>query len=65
MALDNNIVSGIIKTTHAHNLHVKMLDFVPFTFVQFVRERKGCKLFTRKFAQKNFKKSPRLYNICN
>ena len=39
MALDNNIVSGIIKTTHAHHLLVKMLDFVPFTFVQFEHER--------------------------
>ena len=39
MALDNNIVSGIIKTTHAHNLLLKMLDFVPFTFALFVRER--------------------------
>ena len=27
----SNPVSRIIKITHAHNLHVKMLDFVPFT----------------------------------
>ena len=25
----SNPVSRIIKITHAHNLHVKMLDFVP------------------------------------
>ena len=24
-------VSQLIKITHAHNLHVKVLDFVPFT----------------------------------
>ena len=27
----SNLVSRIIKITHAHNLHVKVLDFVPFT----------------------------------
>ena len=27
----SNLVSRIIKITHAHNLHVKMLDFVSFT----------------------------------
>ena len=27
----SNPVNKIIKMTHAHNLHVKMLDFVPFT----------------------------------
>ena len=26
-----NPVKRILKITHAHNLHVKMLDFVPFT----------------------------------
>ena len=26
-----NPVNRIIKITHAHNLQVKMLDFVPFT----------------------------------
>ena len=26
-----NPVSRIVKITHAHNLHVKMLDFGPFT----------------------------------
>ena len=27
----SNLVSRIIKITHAHNLHVKLLDFVPST----------------------------------
>ena len=27
----SNPVDRIIKITHAHNLHVKMLDFGPFT----------------------------------
>ena len=27
----SNPVNRIIKITHAHNLHVKMLDFGPFT----------------------------------
>ena len=27
----SNLVNRIIKITHAHNLHVKMLDFGPFT----------------------------------
>ena len=27
----SNPVNRITKITHAHNLHVKMLDFVPFT----------------------------------
>ena len=27
----SNSISRIIKITHAHNLHVKVLDFVPFT----------------------------------
>ena len=27
----SNPVNRIIKITHAHNLHVKVLDFVPFT----------------------------------
>ena len=28
---DRNLVNRIIKITHAHNLHLKMLDFGPFT----------------------------------
>ena len=28
---DRNLVNRIIKITHAHNLHVKMLVFGPFT----------------------------------
>ena len=28
---DRNLVNRIIKITHAHNLHVKMLDFGPVT----------------------------------
>ena len=36
------------KITHAHNLHVKVLDFDLFTIRRYVKERK---LFTRKFAQ--------------
>ena len=39
----SNPASRIIKITHAHNLYVKMLDFVPFTVRTY--------LFTRKFAQ--------------
>ena len=27
----SNLVSRIIKITHAHNMHVKVLDFVHFT----------------------------------
>ena len=27
----SNPVNRILKITHAHNLHVKMMDFVPFT----------------------------------
>ena len=27
----SNLVNKIVKITHAHNLHVKMLDFAPFT----------------------------------
>ena len=27
----SNLVNKITKITHAHNLHVKMLDFDPFT----------------------------------
>ena len=27
----SNLVNRIIKITHAHDLHVKMLDFAPFT----------------------------------
>ena len=29
--LHSNPVSGVIKITHAHNLHVKVLDFDSFT----------------------------------
>ena len=28
---DRNLVNKITKITHAHNLHVKMLDFGPFS----------------------------------
>ena len=44
----SNPLSRIIKITHAHNLHVKMSDFFPFTIYLYVIERK---LFTRKFAE--------------
>ena len=40
-------VNRIIKITHAHNLHVKMLVFDPLQFVR----RKTRKLFTTKFSQ--------------
>ena len=42
-----NRVNRIIKITHAHNLHVKMLVFGPFT----IRTLKKRKLFTTKFSQ--------------
>ena len=29
--LDRNLVNRITKISHAHNLHVKMLNFGPFT----------------------------------
>ena len=44
---DRNLVNRIIKITHAHNLHEKMLDFGPFT----IRTLKKRKLFIRKFVQ--------------
>ena len=28
---DRNLENRVIKITHAHNLHVKMMDFGPFT----------------------------------
>ena len=43
----SNRVNRIIKITHAHNLHVKMLVFGPFT----IRTLKKGKLFTTKFSQ--------------
>ena len=43
----SNRVNRIIKITHAHNLHVKMLVFDPFT----IRALKKRKLFTTKFSQ--------------
>ena len=53
----SNRVNRIIKITHAHNLHVKMLDFGPFTLRKL--KNANCSL-------ENFKKSPRLhYKICN
>ena len=52
----SNPINRIIKISYAHKLHV-MLDFGPF-----VHEK--CKLFTRKFSQNDFTKSPPLYNIC-
>ena len=39
-----NRVNRIIKITHAHNLHVRMLDFDPFT----IRTLKKRKLSTKK-----------------
>ena len=44
----SNRVNRIMKTTHAHNLHVKMLVFL--ALLQFVRKKKR-KLFTIKFSQ--------------
>ena len=44
----SNRVNRIIKITHAHNLHVKMLVFDPFT----IRALKKRKLFTTKFSQR-------------
>ena len=47
----SNRVNRIMKITHAHNLHLKMLDFGPFT----IRALKKRKLFTRKFFQTIFR----------
>ena len=41
----SNLVTRIMKITHAHGLRVKTLDFASFT----IREIKKRKLFTRKF----------------
>ena len=43
----SKLVNRIIKVTHAHNLHVKMLVFRPFT----IRTLKKGKFFTTKFCQ--------------
>ena len=50
----SNLVNRIIKITHTHILHVKMLDFAPFTLV-YVKERI---LFTTLLYSNNFNKSP-------
>ena len=49
----SNLVNRIIKITHAHNLHVKMLVF---GLLQFVRKKKG-KLSHYKIFSSGFKKS--------
>ena len=60
----SNLVNRIIKITHAHNLHVKMLIFGPFTIRK--RQLKRGKLFNYKIFSNDFKKSPRLYCVsCN
>ena len=43
----SNLVNRIIKITHAHNLHVKMLVLA---LLQFVR-KKEANCFTTKFSQ--------------
>ena len=43
----SKLANRIIKITHAHNLHVKMLVFRPFT----IRTLKKRKLFTTKVSQ--------------
>ena len=55
----SNPVNRIIKITHAHNLHVKMLDFVLLQFVP-----KTTQIVRKKVSSNGFKKSPRLYNTC-
>ena len=43
----SNSIDRIIKITHAHNLHMKVLDFVPFTIraEYFSREKLSKKVF--------------------
>ena len=58
----NKLVNRIIKITLAHNLHVKMLVFGPFT----IRTLKKTQIVYYKIFSSDFKKSPRpYYNICN
>ena len=40
----SNRVNRIIKITHAHNLHVKMLDFGPFTMIRMQKKKANCSL---------------------
>ena len=56
----SNSVNKIIKITHAHNLHVKVLDFILLQFVRTITQ-----IVYYKICSNDFKKSPRLYNICN
>ena len=44
----SNLANRIIKITHAHNLHVKMLESA---LLQFVCEKKKANCFTTKFSQ--------------
>ena len=52
----SNPLSRVLKITHAHNLHVKMLDFVPFT----VGTQRNANCWLEKLLIR-FKESPRLY----
>ena len=56
----SNLVNRIIKITHAHNLHVKMLDFVPFKICM----RKNAYCLPDYFAQTMLTISS-FSNICN
>ena len=49
----SNLVNGIIKITHTHNLHVKMLDFAP---LKLVRER--THIVYKIICSNDFDKSP-------
>ena len=57
---DRNFRTNCKRSVIQHNMHVTMLDFVPF---QFVNKRK--QIVYKKICLNGFQKSPWLYHICN
>ena len=49
----SNLVNRIVKITHAHNLHVKMLDFGPFTMIRMQKKRQivHYQIFSNEFKK--------------
>ena len=54
LLLNSTVVNRIVKITHKHNLHVKMLDSAPLKNL-YVKEHI---LFTRLLCSNDFNKSP-------